>query len=153
MVTNDKMQRFKHHTEQQVYHSSKDTQQVDMRNGFNIQTEYANCLIQTVGESPVVHHNSVFPSFSSVHSTGRLLSLCFIQGSFRSPEESLSNEYVPRSQFGRSRSHGFSAAESTTTQPTLRNQKKPKYFEGVRKSLQRSRKLDNVSLEGGWKVG
>ena len=100
MVTNDKMQRFKHHTEQQVYHSSKDTQQVDMRNGFNIQTEYANCLIQTVGESPVVHHNSVFPSFSSVHSTGRLLSLCFIQGSFRSPEESLSNEYVPRSQFG-----------------------------------------------------
>ena len=79
MVTNDKMQRFKHHTEQQVYHSSKDTQQVDMRNGFNIQTEYANCLIQTVGESPVVHHNSVFPSFSSVHSTGRLLSLCFIQ--------------------------------------------------------------------------
>ena len=133
MVTNDKMQRFKHHTEQQVYHSSKDTQQ----------TEYANCLIQTVGESPVVHHNSVFPSFSSVHSTG----------SFRSPEESLSNEYVPRSQFGRSRSHGFSAAESTTTQPTLRNQKKPKYFEGVRKSLQRSRKLDNVSLEGGWKVG
>ncbi len=147
------MQRFKHHTEQQVYHSSKDTQQVDMRNGFNIQTEYANCLIQTVGESPVVHHNSVFPSFSSVHSTGRLLSLCFIQGSFRSPEESLSNEYVPRSQFGRSRSHGFSAAESTTTQPTLRNQKKPKYFEGVRKSLQRSRKLDNVSLEGGWKVG
>ena len=29
LATNDKMQRFKHHTEQQVYHSSKDSQQVE----------------------------------------------------------------------------------------------------------------------------
>lgn len=114
------------------------------------QTEYTNCLIQTVGESPMVHHNSVFSSFPSMHSTGWTYSLCFIQGSFRSPEESISNEFVSHGQFSRSRSHGFSVGESTSGQPTLRSQKKPKYFEGVRKSLQRSRKLDSVVVLKSW---
>lgn len=52
-------------------------------NGFDMQTEYANCLIQTVGETPVVHHSSVFPSFSSMHSTGKLLAFVLCKVHFR----------------------------------------------------------------------
>ena len=74
------MQRFKHHTEQQVYHNSKDLQQVTYNGkdsqqvgaGFVVdeKTEYTNCMIQTVNDPTLSQKNitdSMISSFPPLH--------------------------------------------------------------------------------------
>ena len=79
-ASNDKMQRFKHHTEQQVYHTSKDlqqspytgkdSQQVGIVFILDGKTEYTNCMIQTVNDPSLSQKNitdSMISSFPSMH--------------------------------------------------------------------------------------
>ena len=135
-ASNDKMQRFKHHTEQQVYHTSKDlqqspytgkdSQQVGIVFILDGKTEYTNCMIQTVNDPTLSQKNitdSMISSFPSMHPPRICCHL------FYRPESRESDQYPYLTK----------TSEDST-------EKKSKMFGSVRKSLHRSRQYIEVVM-------